>query len=68
MPEQQLSAQSEQGNFVPFITVSTDDRNGTCWVVVGRDVAVRCYSGSRAIQVMEMLCTSRGIMLPQQTA
>jgi hypothetical protein len=64
MTNQQVSAQSEQGSFVPFITVSTDDRNGTCWVVVGRDVAVRCYCGQRAISIMEMMCTSKGIETP----
>jgi hypothetical protein len=64
MTMQQLSAQSDQSIFVPFITVQTDNRDSACWVVIGRDVSVRCYSGERALQVMEMLCSSKGIKLP----
>ena len=67
MTTQHVQAQSAQDDFVPFITVQTDNRGSACWVVIGRDVGVRCYSGERAIQVMEMLCTSRGITLPNQS-
>jgi hypothetical protein len=64
MAVQQL-AQSVQGDSVPYITVQRDDRGGVCWVVVGRDVACRCYCGQRAIEVLKMICASRGISAPQ---
>jgi hypothetical protein len=50
---------------VPYITVQRDDRGGVCWVVVGRDVACRCYCGQRALDVLRMICASRGISAPQ---
>jgi hypothetical protein len=56
--------QSGQDDSVPFITVQRDHRDSVCWVVVGRDVAVRCYSGDRAMQIMEMMCRSRGLLTP----
>ena len=49
---------------MPFITVSTDSNGGTCWVVVGLGTQIRCYSGQRAIDVLRMMLTSRGIPTP----
>jgi hypothetical protein len=50
---------------VPYITVQRDDRGGVCWVVVGMGTEVRCYSGQRALDVLRMICASRGINVPQ---
>jgi hypothetical protein len=57
-------AQSEKADSVPFMTVSTDDRKSTCWVVVGYGKAVRCYNGVEALAILEMMCASRGIPTP----
>jgi hypothetical protein len=57
--------QSEQHDSVPFITVQQDHRGSACWVVVGRDIEVRCYCGQRALAILDMLCKSRGISVPQ---
>jgi hypothetical protein len=57
--------QSEQQDSVPFITVQQDHRGSACWVVVGRDTEVRCYCGRRALVILEMMCVSRGISVPQ---
>ena len=46
------------------MTVSTDDRKSTCWVVVGYGKAVRCYNGVEALAMLEMMCASRGIPTP----
>jgi hypothetical protein len=64
MAVQQL-AQSVQDDSVPYITVQRDDRGGVCWVVVGMGTEVRCYSGQRALDVLRMICASRGINVPQ---
>ena len=56
--------QSADADSVPFITVSTDANGGACWVVVGLGQRVRCYSGERAIDVLRMMLTSRGIPAP----
>lgn len=63
MAVQQLLQQSAQPVF-PFITVGRDERGSACWQVVGRDVAVRCYCGQRAIEIMRMMCRSRGMQAP----
>jgi hypothetical protein len=57
--------QSDQVDSVPFITVERDDRGSACWAVVGLGKMVRCYSGERAIAVLQMMCVSRGISVPQ---
>jgi hypothetical protein len=49
---------------MPYVTVQADERGSACWVVVGRDSKVRCYSGQQAISVLEMLCRSKGIRVP----
>jgi hypothetical protein len=64
MTAEQLSVQSDHDDSMPYITVERDDRGGACWLVVGRDSSVRCYSGHHAIAVMEMLCRSKGIPTP----
>jgi hypothetical protein len=56
--------QSGEHDSVPFITVDRDQRGSLCWLVVGRDVACRCYSGERAMQIMLMLCKAKGIDAP----
>jgi hypothetical protein len=58
-------AQSVQGDTVPFVTVSTDDRGGACWVVVGLGQQVRCCSGRRALAVLAEMLASRGLSVPQ---
>jgi hypothetical protein len=57
-------AQSEKADSVPFMTVSTDDRKSTCWVVVGYGKAVRCYNGVEALAMLQMMCASKGIPTP----
>jgi hypothetical protein len=52
--------QSEQ----PYITVRTDAQGGTCWAVVGLGQVVECYTGSRAIAVMQSMCTATGVVTP----
>ncbi len=64
MSAQQL-AQSGDAETVPYITVATDARRGACWVVVGLGTEVRCYCGERALGILRMMCTSRGISVPQ---
>jgi hypothetical protein len=56
--------QSENVNSVPYITVRTDDQGGTCWAVVGLGQVVECYTGSRAIAVMQSMCTATGVVTP----
>jgi len=58
-------AQSEKADSVPFVTVSTDDRGGACWVVVGLGQQVRCCSGRRALAVLAEMLASRGLSVPQ---
>jgi hypothetical protein len=58
-------AQSEKADSVPFITVERDARGGACWVVVGLGTEVRCYCGQRAMAMLEMMCRSKGISVPQ---
>jgi hypothetical protein len=57
--------QSEKADSVPFITVERDARGGACWVVVGLGTEVRCYCGQRAMAMLEMMCISKGINVPQ---
>jgi hypothetical protein len=56
--------QSENADSVPYITVDQDARGSACWAVVGIGTVVRCYSGSRAIAVMQMMCTATGTVTP----
>ena len=56
--------QSENVNSVPYITVRTDDQGGACWAVVGLGQVVECYTGSRAITVLEAMCTATGVVTP----
>jgi hypothetical protein len=56
--------QSENAETVPYITVRQDARGGACWAVVGLGTIVRCYSGARAIAVMEMMCSATGTPTP----
>ena len=57
--------QSDDNDSVPFITVERDDRGGACWAVIGLGKMIRCYSGERAIAVLQWMCISRGIPVPQ---
>ena len=54
----------QSGDDRPYVTVGTDTNGGVCWVVVGMGKRVRCYSGGRAIDVLRMMLTSRGIPAP----
>jgi hypothetical protein len=56
--------QSENADSVPYITVGEDARGGACWVVVGIGTVVHCYTGHRAIAVMQMMCTATGTVTP----
>ena len=56
--------QSEKVDSVPFITVRTDAKGGACWAVVGLGTVVRCYSGERAIAVLQWMCTATGVLTP----
>jgi len=58
-------AQSVQGDTVPFVTVSTDDRGGACWVVVGGGTQQTCCSGHRALEILQGMLASRGLSVPQ---
>jgi hypothetical protein len=63
MAVQQLLNQSAE-TVLPYITVGTDHRGSVCWKVIGADVAVRCYCGHRAVEILQMICKSKGISLP----
>ena len=54
----------QSGDDRPHITVTTDAKGGTCWLVVGLGQRVRCYSGHHAIDVLRMMLASRGISTP----
>ena len=54
----------QSGDDQPFVTVATDPRGSTCWVVVGLGQRIRCYSGHHAIDVLTMMLASRGIPTP----
>jgi len=56
--------QSENVETVPYITVRPDARGGACWAVVGLGTVVCCYTGHRAISVLEMMCTATGAVTP----
>jgi len=56
--------QSDQVDSVPFITVERDDRGSACWAVIGLGKMIRCYSGERAIGILQMMCASKGILTP----
>jgi hypothetical protein len=56
--------QSDDNDSVPFITVERDERGSACWAVIGLGKMVRCYSGERAIAVLQMMCASKGILTP----
>jgi len=58
-------AQSEKADSVPFVTVSTDDRGGACWVVVGGGTQQTCCSGHRALEILQGMLASRGLSVPQ---
>lgn len=49
---------------MPYVTVATDEKGGTCWAVVGLGTVVRCYTGSRAIAVLQSMCTATGVPTP----
>jgi hypothetical protein len=57
--------QSEECDSVPFITVERDARGSACWLVVGLGTEVRCYCGHRAMAMLEMMCVSKGISVPE---
>lgn len=63
MVGQQLLDQSAE-MLLPYITVGIDHRGSVCWKVIGTDVAVRCYCGHRAVEILQMMCKSKGISLP----
>ena len=54
----------QSGDDRPFVTVATDARGSTCWVVVGLGQQVRCCSGRRALAVLTEMLASRGIPTP----
>ena len=56
--------QSDQVDSVPYITVRTDAKGGACWAVVGLGTVVRCYSGERAIAMLEWMCSAVGVVTP----
>lgn len=49
----------------PYLTVGLDQRSGTCWLVVARDITLVCHSGSRAMELLRALCKSKGLPPPQ---
>lgn len=49
---------------MPYVTVHTDDKGGVCWAVVGMGKMVRCYTGERAIAVLQWMCSAAGVVTP----
>jgi hypothetical protein len=49
---------------VPYITVVLDERGSAVWQVVAAGIAVNCYCGQRALEVLRMMCRSRGMQAP----
>jgi hypothetical protein len=50
---------------VPYITVVLDERGSAVWQVVAAGMAVNCYCGQRALEVLRVVCASSGISVPQ---
>jgi hypothetical protein len=49
---------------VPYITVVLDERGSAVWQVVAAGVAVNCYCGQRAMEVLRVVCKSKGLKAP----
>ena len=51
-----------QRDLTPYVTFGTDSRGNRIWLVVSRDTVIECPSGNEAVQVMEAIATSKGII------
>ena len=49
----------------PYVTVGVDARGSACWVVVAPGVRVECPSGSRALEVLQAVCRTQVLPVPQ---
>jgi hypothetical protein len=49
---------------VPYITVVLDERGSAVWQVVAAGIAVNCYCGQRAMEVLRVVCKSKGLKAP----
>ena len=49
---------------VPYITVAVDERGSVVWQVVTASIAVNCYCGVRATEVLRRVCQTKGIKVP----
>jgi hypothetical protein len=51
--------QLTQRDLTPYITVGTDYRGSTVWLVIDRDMIIECMSGHRAIAVLEHMIKTK---------
>lgn len=49
---------------VPYITVVLDERGSAVWQVVAAGVAINCYCGQRALEVLRVVCKTKGLKAP----
>ena len=52
-------AQSAQA----YITVGLDLRGSVCWLVVTADQIIECFSGERALAVLQAVARAKGLTL-----
>jgi hypothetical protein len=48
-----------QHDLKPYITVGTDYRGSTVWLVIDRDIIIECMNGHRAIAVLEHIAATK---------
>lgn len=51
----------------PHVRVGVDERGGVCWEVVGPDEVVRCWSGSRAPEILEKMLRRLGKTIKRES-
>ena len=49
---------------VPYITVAVNEHGAVVWQVVAAGIAVNCWTGARATEVLRAVCKSKGIKTP----
>jgi hypothetical protein len=47
----------------PHITVGRDMRGSGCWLVVTSDQIIECFSGERALAVLQAVARTKGLTL-----
>jgi hypothetical protein len=59
-----LAVVPQSDSDLPYVTVTTDARGSTCWLVVGGGMVEICYCGRRAMTILRAMLLSRGITAP----